>query len=256
MLWLSNSTKNELVAHFGAHTNTQDNNHEKLRVQNIEYTRELGKICKKKGHRLFFASSSAVYGDELKPNLNSLNNPYARSKLISEHDLQDIFGGSKGLKILRLFNVFGPGELHKGKMISLPSRFILDALDNQRIVIWQDKISGKLASRDFIYVRDLCEIVSRLVGEGNGPIETLDIGTGKSRYFSDVAKVVQNLVPCEVIYEKFPKEVDMKNYQFYTKAPSAITKRFQNLILTDFERSIQETFNSYALDREKPSNLS
>lgn len=240
---LKRSRRKHLVLHFGAHTNTQDNNRLALEEYNLKFTRELARTVKDFGHTIFFASSSAVYGNGKEPHLASLKNPYARSKLISEMELQEIFRETPNLKILRLYNVFGPGEFHKGSMMSIPSRFIMDAMSSGEIEIWNSRSVQQAQSRDFIFVEDLCKFIQLLINEEEKS-EVIEVGSSVSRKFWQVAESVQNLVPCQIRNVDFPKQVIESSYQFFTKSNLDLSKRNSSFTYTTFDSALETTLDA------------
>lgn len=158
------------VIHIGADSNTLTKNWSSIYKQNVLSTRNLYKFSKQKSAKFIFTSSAAVYGKGGKP-----ANQYAFSKMISERELEDAC-------ILRLFNVYGPNEYHKGRMAST-------------ILHWHDQLcaNGKLSifknshsfCRDFIYVNDVVSTIYYLLENFKSGI--YELGSGQSRTFEEVA---------------------------------------------------------------------
>lgn len=102
-----------------------------------------------------FASSGAPLGSAAPPGHEGLAprplSPYGASKLAGE-GLCSAFGGSYGLSAtaLRFTNVYGPYSYHKGSVVALCLKRIMDG---DPLVVYGD---GE-QTRDFLYVNDLCD---------------------------------------------------------------------------------------------------
>lgn len=197
----------DAVVHFGAVVDTQDMGHDgRLFARNVEYTKSL---VERLGSRpIIFASSAAVYGSSSFP-----NNPYGLSKLLGER----IVGQARHYRILRLFNVFGDDEQHKGSMASVPWK-IASSYDHDR----KFEMHSPEASRDFISVRAVSDVVSTLLKARfwNSSNETYDVGTGRSTTFNDLDTFIMNAKKeqktcCRIV--QMPAEL-VGRYQSYTRA--------------------------------------
>ena len=95
----------EYVIHLGANSNTLERDWASLYKTNVCSTRRWNQFCAENNIPFIFASSAAVYGNGQGP-----MNHYAFSKAVSENEINGV--------VLRLFNVYGPNEYHKGRMAS------------------------------------------------------------------------------------------------------------------------------------------
>ena len=115
------------VYHLGARTNTLEESEDVFDKLNLQFSKDLWKICVKKKVPLIYASSAATYGDgsrgysddhALLSKLIPLN-AYAKSKhafdlwALDQVEFPPFWAG------LKFFNVYGPNEYHKGSMSSL-----------------------------------------------------------------------------------------------------------------------------------------
>lgn len=156
------------IIHLGARSSTTEKDVDFLMKNNYEYTKKLATWSIRNNVRFIYASSAATYGDGSKgfnddhsliPQLKPLN-AYAYSKQI--FDLWALKNGVLDKIVgLKYFNVYGPGEAHKGDMRSM----VLKAYE-------QIKRDGKIRlfksynpayrdgeqMRDFIYVKDAVEM--------------------------------------------------------------------------------------------------
>lgn len=219
------NNNNSVILHFGANSNASLRNFDSFRFQNVEFSRILFQSSLKLGLHVVFASSAAVYGNFFSiPNENRILalSPYARSKFLSEIDLctlKNRLGMSS--TILRLFNVYGSNETRKGSMMSIPSRFTIDAKKKGMIEIWNlpdsDHSFGKQA-RDFVSVDHLVGVIRLLLSNPADFDGIFDLGAGVARTFIDVARIVQEISTCEIKMIDPPPSYKESNYQTFTKA--------------------------------------
>ena len=110
---------------------------------------------------------------------------YAATKLMQEHLLRQAFWGSATqVGILRLQNVYGPGQSLDNPYTGVLSIFCRQILEGQNLSIYED---GKI-TRDFIMIDD---VVSAFVLMAEAPVmpqQTLDIGSGQGITLLDVAR--------------------------------------------------------------------
>ena len=117
----------EFIFHIGARTDTTEFNVSVFDELNLNYTKEIWKLCVEFGLPLVYASSAATYGDgefgydddESKIHLLKPLNPYGDSKndfdkwALAQERKPYFWAG------LKFFNVYGPNEYHKGRMASV-----------------------------------------------------------------------------------------------------------------------------------------
>jgi ADP-L-glycero-D-manno-heptose 6-epimerase len=191
------------VFHFGAISNTLEKDEDRIRNYNLLYTDILASACRERKIPLIFASSAAVYGNGSGP-----LNLYAKSKLQSEEDIKD------AAVCLRLFNVYGPNEYHKGRMSSVILKWIreIDAEGKARVFE-----NSHLYRRDFIHVLDVCKVAFRAFL--NFVPGVYDLGTGVSTDFDYLATLVLSECRKNATKEYIPMPDDLKiQYQTDTKA--------------------------------------
>ena len=161
------------VIHIGANSNTLEKNWSSIYASNIESTRKWNTFCKERSIPFIFASSAAIYGNGQGP-----LNQYAFSKLISENEIEGV--------ILRLFNVYGPNEYHKGRMASTIFHWVNQLKDNDELKLF---INSKQYSRDFIWVEDVAKTIYHFMYRNYQP-GIYDLGTGSSIDFETVADLM------------------------------------------------------------------
>ena len=220
------------VFHLGACSDTTVADWDYLEENNLNYTKRIWRCCARTGARLIYASSAATYGDGSEGfddegdivRLRPLN-LYGRSK--QEFDLWALEQVRIGAAMppqwvgLKFFNVFGPGEAHKGRMASMVYHGCNQMTSTGKIHLFQSHRSdfpdgGQM--RDFIYVRDIVEVMQKIAGAPalNG---IFNLGTGKARSFNDLARALANALQLEprIEYTAMPGDLQGK-YQYFTQA--------------------------------------
>ncbi len=195
MLELMKSFKPDAVVHLAALINVEES-FEKPRLYedvNAGGTITVTVAAVRAGaERLVYASSAAVYGnprrlpiDEEHP-LNPLS-PYGVSKLAGEHYVRTLFNGPRGYLVLRLFNVYGPGQ--NPEYAGVIARFAERLAKGLPPVIYGD---GE-QTRDFIHVEDVVEAFIRSL-EVPDPLNTvINIGTGRPVTVNRLARIMIEL---------------------------------------------------------------
>ena len=180
----------ECVIHFGANSSTLERDWASIYQTNVLSTRRWHDLCKEHNRKFIFASSAAVYGNGTGP-----LNHYAFSKLTSE---QEITNGV----VLRLFNVYGPNEYHKGRMASTPYQWYNQLAETKSINIFENSSEY---FRDFIYVEDVARTVYHLIN--NYKEGLYDLGTGIPVSFEYVANCCLNQIPGAEVYIPMPDDL-------------------------------------------------
>ena len=126
-----------------------------------------------------FASSGAPLGAAEPPGHEGLAprplSPYGASKLAGE-GLCSAFSGSYGISAtaLRFTNVYGPFSYHKGSVVAL---YLKRIMDGQPITVYGD---GE-QTRDFLFVDDLCDaVVAAVARRPSGGLYQLGTGVETS----------------------------------------------------------------------------
>jgi ADP-L-glycero-D-manno-heptose 6-epimerase len=164
---------------------------------NFEFTKILTDYCVKTNTKMIYSSSAANYGD----NGKYPSNLYGWSKYVAEKYVIS----NNGIA-LRYFNVYGPGEEHKGRMSSVAYQSFIKHRKHEECKLFPLK-----PKRDFIYVKDV--VNANLYAEDNYVKlkgKFYDVGYGESRTFEDILDIMD--IPFTYHEEnKIPF-----GYQFYT----------------------------------------
>ena len=183
----------DIIFHIGAVSDTTLQDSTEMLVYNYIFSKELFDLVQKYNKKVIYSSSAACYGD----GDGIPNNIYGWSKYLTEN-----YGMAKvsNFVALRYFNVYGPGEEHKGKMASVAYQ------------AWEKgefKLFPKEPVRDFVYVDD---IVSANIHAIDSPKGIYEVGSGEARTFEDV---LDNM---EIKYTYHSEDKIPEWYQFYTKS--------------------------------------
>jgi len=142
-------------------------------------------------HLIFASTGGALIGNAIPPvdesSLPSPISPYGSSKLCGEAYCHG-FSGISELKttILRFANIYGPySENKKGAVTT----FIKSLINNQPINIYGD---GS-ASRDYLYVDDLCTAISNIIEKPSDSCEVYHLATGIETSINKLVKLL-----CEI----------------------------------------------------------
>lgn len=166
-----------------------------------------------------YASSTAVYGAEPAPYVEGLTpvkplNVYGESK--AEFDVWAMeFAKSHSVQVtgLRYCNVYGPGEGHKGKRMSMIGQIIRRMKTGHPPKLFTN---GE-QKRDWVYVDDVVEMNLLAMFRGAGGLgEIYNCGSGTASTFNEIVKVVNYLTYQGVVpeYIACPFEAE---YQSFTQ---------------------------------------
>tara|TARA_B100001248_G_scaffold257894_1_gene241156 strand:- start:806 stop:1777 length:972 start_codon:yes stop_codon:yes gene_type:complete len=246
------------IIHLGACTNTLENNYDFLHKNNVLFSRMLWDLAVNLDVPFIYASSAATYGngengffdDHSKVNKLEPLNPYGRSKqefdqwTLRQEKHPPFWAG------LKFFNVYGPGEQHKGKMASAIHHFIYQNKRNSVISLFEGShgfYNGD-QSRDFIYIDDVIDIMLYLINN-NVKSGIYNVGTGAAVTFNKIAETIINIMNYgKIQYIPFPEK--LKNqYQAYTCA--CLEKIKKAGYLTKNTRSLKDGIKDY-IDNYKP----
>ena len=219
----------DVVFHLGARTDTISEDVAVFNSLNLQYSKDIWRICTANQIPLVYASSAATYGDgafgfsddhavvsKLKP-----LNAYAQSKqdfdqwVLTQKNTPPRWYG------LKFFNVYGPNEYHKARMASVIFHAFHQIRDTGRLKLFKShrpewKDGGQ--ERDFIYVKDVLEMVWN-VYELKPESALYNVGTGKARTFKDLGDSTFAALGLESNIEFIDMPIDLREkYQYFTEA--------------------------------------
>jgi len=213
----------EAIFHQGACSATTEWDGRYMMENNYAYSKALLHYCLKLKIPFIYASSAAVYGigenfKEAKENEAPVN-VYGYSKYLFDEYVRRVVTEPESLVVgLRYFNVYGPREQHKGSMASVAWHLNQQIQKTGKVKLFEG--SGGYTDgdqrRDFIHVDDVVKVNLWMLE--NGTCGIVNVGTGASRPFNDVAKVIISWHgKGDINYIEFPEHLK-GSYQSYTEA--------------------------------------
>lgn len=220
-------SKLEAVVHLGAVADTLCESLDYLAALNVGTSLALWEFCRRAQIPFLWASSAAVYGD----GSAGFEDGLGLAGLLALRPL-NLYGWSKlavdraiGLDVLaldvppqwcglRFFNVYGPGESHKGRMMSMPGQLLAAARAGRRLRLFRD---GE-QRRDFVYVDDAVDLILWLLA--NPTISgCFNVGTGVARSFNELVSCLSGALrkPLGVDWLEIPPDLAGR-FQAHTRA--------------------------------------
>jgi UDP-glucose 4-epimerase len=179
----------EAVVHAAAYINVEESWERPYDYMwnNAAATARVAKRCAEAGARLVYISSAAVYGEPQRLPIDESHptrplSPYGLSKLAGEQIAQML---APGAAVLRLFNVYGPGQT--GPYAGVVSKFIERAKGGLPPVIYGDGSQ----TRDFVHVADVAQFVEVVLDRGAAGV--FNVGTGRAVSIRELAAIVMRL---------------------------------------------------------------
>lgn len=231
--WLATHPPLDAIVHLGAISETTATDADLAWETNVELSWRLWSWCADHGVRFIYASSASTYGDgaqgfdddpALLPTLRPLN-LYGWTKHAFDLRVMDAVArgapSPPGWTGLKFFNVYGPNEYHKGRMISVVK------------VKWDEVSAGQPARlfasdrpgladgaqrRDFIWVGDVADVILWLL-DHPAVSGLFNLGTGTARTYLDLAHAVCDAAgqPRRVEFVPMPAALHGQ-YQSFTEA--------------------------------------
>ncbi len=243
--FLKNPDKISFVIHLGARTDTTEFDKKIFDRLNLNYSKDIWKICTTNDIPLIYASSAATYGGgeygyedrhDIVSKLKPLN-PYGISKnefdkwVLQQKEHPPFWAG------LKFFNVYGPNEYHKGRMASVILHAFSQINQTGKVKLFRshnpDFKNGEQL-RDFVYVKDVTEVIIYMM-ETKIPSGLYNLGTGKARTFVDLAKATFMALDKDPNIEFIDTPIDIRDkYQYFTEA------KMDKLFNTGYKKSFTE----------------
>jgi len=211
------------VMHFGAISSTVYDNVEQLMLQNYTFTKMLINQCSSNNIPIQISSSASVYGIHNRTFKESdpcaPRNYYSFSKYLVEEYCNNREFNTQ-VQLFRYFNVYGPGEDHKGEQASPYHKFTKQALAGE-VTIFEN---SDQYVRDFIHVNDVINYHLSFMDIKESGI--WNIGTGQVTSFEEVANKIATAYNASIKVIPMPERLKT-SYQTYTKAD--MTKTWDTL---------------------------
>jgi len=248
------------IYHLGACSSTTEVDMSYLYEVNTNFSKKLAQISIEKDIRFVYASSAATYGDGSAGMMDTEDilhfkplNKYGFSK-----QLFDIFASKnnffKKITGLKYFNIFGPGEEHKGDMKSLVNKSISQIADSGSINLFKsyknDYKDGE-QKRDFLYVKDAAKITIDL-SMNLDAIGLFNVGSGVANSWNYLAECIFNSLnkTCCINYIDMPDKLKNK-YQYFTQANiSKLYNYLPDLKITSLQDAVRDYVTNHLIKNE------
>lgn len=216
----------EAIFHQGACSDTTQWDGRYMMETNYAYSKHVFDYAQHHEAALLYASSASVYGagpvfkEERK--YEAPLNVYAYSKCLFDRFVEtklSLGQVSNQVVGLRYFNVYGPGESHKGKMASIAWQLYQRVISNQSVDLFEgcDGYADGEQRRDFVYVDDVVDVNLWFLDNPDRS-GIYNLGTGFSQTFNDVANAVTSWFGSgDINYIPFPAHLRGR-YQSFTEA--------------------------------------
>ena len=255
------------IIHMGACSATTEKDGDFLMENNYEYTKRLWDYAVKNDTVYIYASSAATYGDgELGYNdeieldghekLRPLNKYGYSKKIFDVWALKQKKTPKKWFG-LKFFNVYGPQEYHKGRMASMVFHAFNQYNAEKEVKLFKSHKEGYKDGyqlRDFVYIKDVVNIMHFLMTSENAPNGIYNLGTGKARAFYELAKSTVESMDGNVDGIKFvdmPEDLRGK-YQYFTEAKmDKMGKAGYNGSFTSLEEGVKDYVQNYLMKEDK-----
>jgi len=141
--------------------------------------------------RFVYTSTASVYGDaDVLPTVEEYHKiamPYAASKFSAEHYCHVFHQLYQfPMTILRLSNVYGPGQLASNPYCGVVAKFFDAIMANEPLTIYGDGTQ----TRDFTYIEDALDALLLAASRDNAVGEVFNVGTMKETSIQDLARSV------------------------------------------------------------------
>jgi len=215
----------EGIFHQGACAVTTEWDGRYMMARNYRYSIALLEYAQAQGIPLIYASSAAVYGAsqsfaESDERLEQPLNVYGYSKLLFDRYVRrHVPAGGPQVVGLRYFNVYGPGEAHKGAMASVVLHFSRQLRENGEVRLFEGSggYDAGEQRRDFVYVDDVADVNLWFMDHPQCS-GIFNVGTGESSSFNALARAVVDWHGRgEIRYIPFPAGL-RDSYQSFTEA--------------------------------------
>ncbi len=235
----------EVIFHEASITDTTVTDQLFMMRNNVEGFRHVLGWAARWHARVVWASSAAVYGNLPAPNRLTDKpaplNVYGYSKLAmerlakrwaAEHSEVPIIG-------LRYFNVYGPGEQHKGKFASMIYQLAQQMKGGKRPRIFK---FGE-QKRDFVSIQDVVECnLGAMVADHPPQAGVFNVGCGKAHTFNEVVAGLNRALGMELQAEY----IDNPYAFFQTHTEADITQTRELLGFAPKHTDVAEGIQAYA----------
>jgi len=240
---------NEVIFHLAANNDTLSTNIEDMWKANVSEPVQMLYIAKHGACRKFiYASSTAVYGNTPAPHtevspLDPLN-AYARTKAHFDECAMKFAQDNRHLTVigLRYCNIYGPGEQHKGRRMSMIGQMLYKLRSGGKIELFED---GE-QKRDWVYIRDVIE--ANMLAMKSDKSDIYNIGSGRATTFNKIAMtLIQYLTPHDTVWKDYLSYIKNPHPETYQNHTECVIKKACTHLGYKPKYEIHEGINEYVL---------
>jgi len=245
--WFDKVGKVDAVFHEAAITDTTVTDQKKMMQVNVEGFKTVLAFAERyEVKTVVYASSAAVYGNGQCPMTEERDaepeNVYGFSKAIMDNVAREYAARHKetALTGLRYFNVYGPGEAHKGKFASMIYQLYLQLKAGKRPRIF--KFGEQV--RDFVYIKDVVRAnLNALDASGFG---VCNVASGQPENFNKVIDCLNKGLGTDLAPEYIENP-----YAFYQNKTHADLRRTKARLNYKPEWNLENGIAQYVRELEK-----
>jgi ADP-L-glycero-D-manno-heptose 6-epimerase len=219
----------DVIFHVGAWTDVLETDVTSMLRYNFEHSRKWLELGQVRGIPVLYASTSALYGNSRMCRAGDTAceqplNPYGHSKLLVDRWVHAHLDQWKSPVVgFRFFNVFGPGESHKSRNASIPTRFFQFLRERGLIDLFEGDIR-----RDYVYADDVARVI--IHAWESGPVSGVyNLGSGVAISHREIAEAAVRTardlgVPLDADpIRTVPMPDDLRGrFQFHTRAEGVL----------------------------------
>lgn len=238
----------DVIFHQGACSVTTEWDGRYMMDNNYVYSKELLRYAQQRKIPFIYASSAAVYGNghifQEDVAYEKPINVYGYSKYLFDQWVRALLPQTESqIAGCRYFNVYGPGEDHKGSMASVAYHLQQQLKQGDTVRLFQgcDGYGDGEQRRDFVYVDDVVA-VNIWLWQNPQVRGIFNIGTGRAQPFNDVARaIIKEAGRGQLEYIPFPPHL-VGHYQSFTEANLSLLR---SVGYTGTFRTVEEGVAAY-----------
>lgn len=250
----------EAIFHMGACSSTTERDADYLIKNNVHYSINLWELAKLHQIPFLYASSAATYGAE-EDNFSDDHQYIHKLRPINKYgyskQMFDCWALQQQQKPehwygFKFFNVYGPGENHKGSQASVVFHAFPQILQKGRLKLfksYRNEISDGWQQRDFVYVKDVVNVMYHFwQNRSQCQSGVYNLGSGKAHSFYELAEASFKAMekPVDIEWIDMPQQL-INQYQYFTEANLTKLRTAGNYLdpFSSLEDGIFDYINNY-----------
>jgi ADP-L-glycero-D-manno-heptose 6-epimerase len=188
----------EAIFHEGACSDTMETDGRYMMENNYRYSLVLLDWCLEQEISFLYASSAATYGASTvfkeERRYEGPLNVYGYSKFLFDQIVRRRLPEANSQVVgFRYFNVYGPREMHKGRMASVAFHNFNQFRSEGHVKLFEgcDGYANGDQRRDFVFVEDVAKVNLHFLDHPDQS-GIFNLGSGNAQSFNDVARAVVN----------------------------------------------------------------